>query len=147
MTAQPGCTACPRRSAYPQPSGRRALMHLAMLGLLVWFGWLFAFGLAGWLGVAAVGLLLAYEHSMVSPRRPAPAERRILHHERRHRHGLSGLCGRGSVAAEVKRRCLQSEIPKEAAVAAVVWCQEAVRAGRLSTAGSRQTELESAAME
>jgi 4-hydroxybenzoate polyprenyltransferase len=44
------------------------LMHLAMLALLVWFGRLFAFGLAGWLGVAAVTLLLAYEHSIISPR-------------------------------------------------------------------------------
>jgi len=43
-------------------------MHLAMLGLLVWFGLLFKFGMIGWLGVAAVGLLLAYEHSLVSPR-------------------------------------------------------------------------------
>ncbi len=44
------------------------LMHLAMLALLAWFGFLFGFGLAGWLGVAAVGLLLAYEHAIVSPR-------------------------------------------------------------------------------
>jgi 4-hydroxybenzoate polyprenyltransferase len=44
------------------------LMHLAMLGLLAWFGRLFRFELAGWLGIAAVGLLLAYEHSIVSPR-------------------------------------------------------------------------------
>ena len=43
-------------------------MHLLMLGLLVWFGWLFHFQTAGWLGIAAVGLLLAYEHSLVSPR-------------------------------------------------------------------------------
>jgi 4-hydroxybenzoate polyprenyltransferase len=43
-------------------------MHLTMLGLLVWFGLLFHFHSAGWLGVAAVGLLLAYEHSLVSPR-------------------------------------------------------------------------------
>ena len=28
----------------------------------------FTFGLVGWLGVAAVGLLLVYEHSLVSPR-------------------------------------------------------------------------------
>ena len=39
-----------------------------MLGLLAWFAWLFAFGPAGWLGIAAAGLLLAYEHSIVSPR-------------------------------------------------------------------------------
>ena len=44
------------------------LMHLAMLGLLVWFGMLFHFHTAGWLGIAAVGLLLAWEHSLVSPR-------------------------------------------------------------------------------
>jgi 4-hydroxybenzoate polyprenyltransferase len=43
-------------------------MHLAMLALLVWFGLLFHFRVVGWLGVSAVGLLLAYEHSLVSPR-------------------------------------------------------------------------------
>jgi 4-hydroxybenzoate polyprenyltransferase len=46
--------------------GARA-MHAAMLGLLVWFGLLFHFRVAGWLGIAIVGLLLAYEHSIVSP--------------------------------------------------------------------------------
>jgi 4-hydroxybenzoate polyprenyltransferase len=44
------------------------IMHLAMLALLVWFALLFDFHLAGWLGVAAVALLLGYEHSLVSPR-------------------------------------------------------------------------------
>ncbi len=44
------------------------LMHLAMLALLVWFGVLFHFDVAGWIGVAAVALLLSYEHSIVSPR-------------------------------------------------------------------------------
>jgi 4-hydroxybenzoate polyprenyltransferase len=43
-------------------------MHLAMLALLVWFGLLFHFRTLGWLGIAAVALLLAYEHSLVSPR-------------------------------------------------------------------------------
>jgi len=43
-------------------------MHLAMLCLLVWFGLLFKFGMIGWFGIAAVALLLAYEHSLVSPR-------------------------------------------------------------------------------
>ncbi len=58
----------------PQASGLGAafwtarVMHLAMVGLLVWFGFLFGFGLTGWLGVGVVGLLLAYEHSIVSPR-------------------------------------------------------------------------------
>jgi len=43
-------------------------MHLAMLGLLVAFGYLFHFGIAGWLGITAAGALLAYEHAIVSPR-------------------------------------------------------------------------------
>ncbi len=43
------------------------LMHLAMLFLLAWLAWLFSFGIAGWLGIAAASLLLAYEHSIVSP--------------------------------------------------------------------------------
>jgi len=58
----------------PQSAGLKAafwaarLGHLAMLGLLAWFARLFAFGVAGWLGVGAVALLLAYEHALVSPR-------------------------------------------------------------------------------
>ena len=43
-------------------------MHFLMLALLVWFGLLFQFHALGWMGIAAVGLLLAYEHSLVSPR-------------------------------------------------------------------------------
>ena len=42
-------------------------MHLAMLGLLCWFALLFHFRILGWLGIAAVAVLLAYEHSLVSP--------------------------------------------------------------------------------
>ena len=58
----------------PQASGiavafwAARIMHLAMLALLVWFALLFNFGVAGWLGVVAVALLLGYEHSLVSPR-------------------------------------------------------------------------------
>jgi 4-hydroxybenzoate polyprenyltransferase len=61
-------------SSIPQAMGLTAafwaarLMHATMLALLVWFGLLFHFHAAGWLGVAAVGLLLAWEHSLVSPR-------------------------------------------------------------------------------
>jgi len=43
------------------------IMHLAMLALLIWFGVLFHFHTLGWMGVAAVALLLAYEHAIVSP--------------------------------------------------------------------------------
>jgi 4-hydroxybenzoate polyprenyltransferase len=43
-------------------------MHVAMIALLVWFGMLFHFRTLGWVGIVAVGLLLGYEHAMVSPR-------------------------------------------------------------------------------
>jgi 4-hydroxybenzoate polyprenyltransferase len=43
-------------------------MHLTMLGLLVWFACLFQFHSAGWIGIAAVAVLLGFEHSIVSPR-------------------------------------------------------------------------------
>jgi 4-hydroxybenzoate polyprenyltransferase len=42
-------------------------MHVAMLGLLVWFGSLFHFYALGWVGIGAVAALLAYEHAIVSP--------------------------------------------------------------------------------
>jgi 4-hydroxybenzoate polyprenyltransferase len=44
------------------------LLHLTVVALLGWFAVLFHFGLAGWAGIAAVGLLLLYEHLLVSPR-------------------------------------------------------------------------------
>ena len=62
-----GLHSLPQAIGIPAAFWAARLMHLAVLGLLVWFGRLFSFGLAGWLGVAAVGLLLAYEHSLVSP--------------------------------------------------------------------------------
>ena len=44
------------------------LMHAAMLVLLIAFGYLFHFGVAGWLGIGAAALLLVYEHAIVSPK-------------------------------------------------------------------------------
>ena len=43
-------------------------MHVVMLGLLLWLVHLFALGVAGWVGVLLVSALLAYEHSIISPR-------------------------------------------------------------------------------
>lgn len=43
-------------------------MHLLMLALLVWLVVLFHLGAIAMLGVAAVALMLVYEHSLVSPR-------------------------------------------------------------------------------
>jgi 4-hydroxybenzoate polyprenyltransferase len=42
-------------------------MHLTMLGLMIWFGWLFHFSAAGWIGIAIVAILLLWEHSLVHP--------------------------------------------------------------------------------
>ena len=63
-----GLHSIPQSLGVPAAFWVARLMHLAMLGLLIWFGSLFSFGIAGWLGVSAAGLLLAYEHSIVSPR-------------------------------------------------------------------------------
>jgi len=63
-----GLHSLPQSVGIPMAFFAARIMHLAMLGLLVWFGLLFKFGIIGWLGIAAVGLLLAYEHSLVSPR-------------------------------------------------------------------------------
>jgi 4-hydroxybenzoate polyprenyltransferase len=62
-----GLHSLPQSIGIPAAFWAARAMHLAMLALLAWFGWLFGFGIAGWLGIAAAGLLLAYEHSIVSP--------------------------------------------------------------------------------
>jgi 4-hydroxybenzoate polyprenyltransferase len=63
-----GLHSLPQAVGIPTAFWAARLMHLAMLALLCWFALLFQFHLAGWLGIAAVALLLAYEHSLVSPR-------------------------------------------------------------------------------
>ena len=63
-----GLNSLPQAIGIPAAFWAARAMHLVMLGLLVWFGVLFQFRTLGWLGIAAVALLLAYEHSLVSPR-------------------------------------------------------------------------------
>jgi 4-hydroxybenzoate polyprenyltransferase len=63
-----GLYSLPRAVGIPKAFWAARAMHLTMLGLLVWFGMLFHFLAFGWVGIAAVALLLAYEHSIVSPR-------------------------------------------------------------------------------
>jgi len=63
-----GLHSLPQALGIPAAFWAARIMHLTMLGLLCWFAILFQFHLAGWLGIAAVALLLAYEHSLVSPR-------------------------------------------------------------------------------
>jgi len=43
-------------------------LHFGVVLLLGWFAVLFQFGVAGYLGIVVVALLLLYEHSLVSPR-------------------------------------------------------------------------------
>jgi 4-hydroxybenzoate polyprenyltransferase len=63
-----GLNSLPQAVGIPAAFWAARAMHLAMLGLLVWFGLLFHFLALGWVGIAAVALLLAYEHAIVSPR-------------------------------------------------------------------------------
>ena len=63
-----GLYSLPQALGIPAAFWAARIMHIVMLALLCWFALLFRFHLAGWLGIAAVALLLAYEHSLVSPR-------------------------------------------------------------------------------
>jgi 4-hydroxybenzoate polyprenyltransferase len=63
-----GLHSLPQAIGIPNAFLAARAMHLLMLALLVWFGLLFRFHVAGWVGVVAVGSLLTYEHSLVSPR-------------------------------------------------------------------------------
>jgi len=63
-----GLYSLPRAIGIPAAFWAARLMHLAMLGLLLWFARLFAFHAAGWIGIGVVALLLGYEHAIVSPR-------------------------------------------------------------------------------
>ncbi len=44
------------------------LLHVAVVGLMIWLGVVFGFGWAGRMGVGVVAALLLYEHRLVSPR-------------------------------------------------------------------------------
>ena len=63
-----GLHSLPQALGIPAAFWAARIMHLLMLALLAWFARLFHFQVAGWLGIAAVGLLLTYEHAIVSPR-------------------------------------------------------------------------------
>jgi 4-hydroxybenzoate polyprenyltransferase len=63
-----GLNSLPQALGIPAAFQAARLLHLATLALLCWFAFLFHFHTAGWAGILAVGLLLGYEHSLVSPR-------------------------------------------------------------------------------
>ncbi len=57
----------------PQAFGLRGafilarLMHVAMIGMLLWLSVLFGLGAVAWVGIGLVAALLLYEHMIVSP--------------------------------------------------------------------------------
>jgi len=63
-----GLYSLPQAIGIPAAFLAARLLHLAMLALLVCFGLLFHFLALGWAGIAAVALLLTYEHAIISPR-------------------------------------------------------------------------------
>jgi 4-hydroxybenzoate polyprenyltransferase len=63
-----GLHSLPQAVGIPAAFFTARAMHLVMIVQLVWFCVVFQIHIFGWLGVAAVALLLAYEHSLVSPR-------------------------------------------------------------------------------
>jgi len=61
-----GLHSVPRYVGIPKALLFARLLHLAMIGLLVWLITAFHLGALAYIGIAAVALLLGYEHSLVS---------------------------------------------------------------------------------
>ena len=63
-----GLHSVPATFGIPAAFAVARVMHLLMLGLLLTLVHLFALGALGWAAIAVVAALLAYEHSLISPR-------------------------------------------------------------------------------
>ena len=63
---QYGLHSVPRYLGIPNALWFARLLHLAMIGLLIWLAMVFHLGALAFVGIAAVALLLGYEHSLVS---------------------------------------------------------------------------------
>ena len=61
-----GLHSVPRYIGIPKALMFARLLHLAMIGLLIWLAVAFHLGALAFIGIAAVALLLGYEHSLVS---------------------------------------------------------------------------------
>ncbi len=61
-----GLHSVPRYLGIPKALMFARLLHLAMIGLLIWLAVAFHLGALAFIGIAAVALLLGYEHSLVS---------------------------------------------------------------------------------
>ena len=62
-----GLHSIPKRFGIARALGIARGMHVTMLAMLGWLAWSFALAWPAWAGIAAVALLLAYEHSLVRP--------------------------------------------------------------------------------
>jgi 4-hydroxybenzoate polyprenyltransferase len=60
-----GLHSVPRYLGIPKALWMARVFHIVTLGLLVWVAMLFGLGLCAWAGLAIVGLLLLYEHTLV----------------------------------------------------------------------------------
>ncbi|MGH9686672.1 MAG: UbiA-like polyprenyltransferase [Candidatus Acidiferrales bacterium] len=60
-----GLHSVPKRFGVAKALAVARLMHLLMIGLLVWLAWSFHLPWLAWMGIAVVSALLAYEHSLV----------------------------------------------------------------------------------
>jgi 4-hydroxybenzoate polyprenyltransferase len=60
-----GLHSVPKRFGIPSALAVARVMHLLMIGLLIWLAWSFHLPWLAWVGIAVVALLLAYEHSLV----------------------------------------------------------------------------------
>jgi 4-hydroxybenzoate polyprenyltransferase len=61
-----GLYSFPKRFGIARSLALARAMHVVMIGLLAWLAWSFHLAWPAWVGIAVVGALLAYEHSLVS---------------------------------------------------------------------------------
>ena len=110
-TARRGCTPGRCASASAARSSARGCMHVATVVLLVAVGLGLDVDWWYWAGVVVVAGLLAYEHSLVRPGRPAAARRGVLHDERRDQRRVLRLRPRGRSLdpGTVRRRGLRHQ--------------------------------------
>ena len=62
-----GLFSVPQRFGVARALAIARVMHVVMIALLAWLGWSFHLPWLAWVGIVVVAVLLAYEHSLVSP--------------------------------------------------------------------------------
>ncbi len=94
-TSSAGLFSLPRRFGMAGALWIARLLHVAMIACLALLSVSFGLGALSWAGIAAIVLLLLYEHQPGESRRPVARGRGLLHRERlRERAILSVLGGR-----------------------------------------------------